>query len=68
MTEERQALIRRLLELQKKFIEYEHEHGLDPEDYYAPSPDHPLANYRQEYRDLAMRLVDLAHQEVGSHR
>ncbi|RMD71353.1 MAG: hypothetical protein D6819_01935 [Gammaproteobacteria bacterium] len=64
---ERQALIQRLLELQKKFIEYEHEHGIDPEEYYTPPPGHPLANYRQEYRDLSMKLVELAHQEVGSH-
>lgn len=65
---EKQDLIKRMLELQKKFIDYEHENGLDPFDYYTPQPGHPLENYRKEYQDLANKIVDLAHEEVGSHR
>jgi hypothetical protein len=65
---EKQDLINRMLELQKKFIEYEQGHGLDPRDYYAPDADHPLAGYREEYADLADRVVNLAHAEKGSIR
>ncbi len=65
---DKQEMIKRMLELQKMFIEYEHTHGLDPEDYFAPKPDHPLANYRAEYAELATKVVDAAHEQVGSHR
>ena len=65
---EKQELIKRMLELQKKFIEFEHEHGVDPHDYYAPPGGHPLDGYRAEYLDLANRVVDMAHAEKGSRR
>jgi len=65
---DKQDLIKRMLELQKKFIAYEHENGLDPFDYYTPKPGHPLENYRQEYQELATKVLDLAHAEVGSRR
>jgi hypothetical protein len=38
------------------------------EDYFVGEEGHPLYHYRQEYRDLAMKLVDTAHEEKGSHR
>ncbi len=66
--QKRRELIQKLLEMQRKFIEYEHEHGLDPKDYYVPDEAHPLHNYRQEYMKTAMELVDVAHERVGSHR
>ena len=65
---EKQDLIKRMLELQKKFIAYEQENGIDGFDYYTPTPGHPLEGYRQEYMDLANKVVDLAHAEAGSHR
>lgn len=65
---EKQRLIKKMLKMQKKFIEHEQSQGLDPRDYYHPGPDHPLAGYREEYAALATQLVDLAHQEKGSHR
>lgn len=65
---DKQELIKRMLELQKKFIEYEHENGLDPFDYYTPQPGHPLEHYRQEYSEIANKVVDLAHAEAGSKR
>ncbi|NIP72125.1 MAG: hypothetical protein GWO16_03430 [Gammaproteobacteria bacterium] len=65
---EKQDLIKRMLELQKKFIEYEHENGLSPFDYYTPQPGHPLEGYRKEYRELANKVVDLAQEDVGSNR
>lgn len=60
--------IEKMLEMQKKFIEYEHQNGLDPKDYYAPESDHPLYGFRDEYRDTAMEVVEMAHSEAGSHR
>ncbi len=65
---EKRELINKMLEMQKKFIEYEHQHGLDPKDYYAPESGHPLTGYRDDYMSTAMNVIDLAHAEVGSHR
>ncbi len=65
---EKQKLIKEILELQRKFIAYEHEHGLDPAEYYLPDENHPLHGYRQRHAELARKLVDLAHQEKGSNR
>jgi hypothetical protein len=57
-----------MIEMQRRFIDYEHEHGLEPGDYYTPPPGHPLDNYRDEFNALATRLVDRAHEEKGSKR
>ena len=65
---DKQELIKQMLELQRKFIEYEHKNGVDPKDYYAPQPGNPLSGFRQEYAELATKLVDMAHAEKGSHR
>lgn len=65
---EKQQLIKKMVEMQKKFIKYEQSRGLDPRDYYHPDPDHPLSGYREEYAALANQLLELAHQEKGSHR
>ena len=67
LKQEKQELIDKMLEMQKQFIEYEHQHGVSGKDYWASS-DGLLANYRQEYTDMASRVVDLAHQIVGSSR
>jgi len=68
---DKEALIREKKELinkmQKKFIELEHEKGITGKDYYA-SKEGLLATYRQEYLDMANRVVDLAHEIVGSAR
>ncbi len=65
---EKQDLIKRMLELQKKFVEFEHENGVNGFDYYTPGEGHPLDGYRKEYNDLANKVVDIAHSEAGSHR
>jgi hypothetical protein len=67
LKKEKQDLIDKMLEMQKQFIEYEHQHGVSGKDYWA-SEDGLLANYRQEYMDMANRVVDLAHEIVGSSR
>jgi hypothetical protein len=38
------------------------------EDYFAAEEGHMLKGFRQEYMDLANKLVDMAHAEKGSHR
>jgi len=65
---DKQELIAKLLVLQKKFIEYDHEKGVEMEDYFASDESHPLHGFRQEYMALANQLVDMAHSEKGSHR
>ena len=65
---EKQEIIKKLMEMQKKFIDYEHENGVEMKDYFVPEEGHPLYNFRQEYMDLANKLVDMAHAEKGSHR
>ena len=67
LKKEKQELIDKMLEMQKQFIEHEHEHGVSGKDYWA-STDGLLADYRQEYLDMANRVVDLAHRIVGSSR
>jgi len=67
LKQEKQALIDKMLLMQKQFIEHEHEHGVSGKDYWA-SQNGFLSGYRQEYMDMANRVVDLAHQIVGSSR
>lgn len=62
------AKIQELIAMQKKFIEYEQKNGVNFKDYFTPEAGHVLDGYRQSYRDKAMELVDIAHEEVGSHR
>lgn len=64
----KQELIAKLLEMQKKFIDYEHANGVEMKDYFVPEAGHPLHNFRQDYMALANQLVDAAHEEKGSHR
>ena len=64
----KQKLSQRMLELQRKFIAYERQQGVDLQDYYRPETGHTLENYRQEYAELASRVIDLAHEEKGSKR
>lgn len=65
---DKQELIKKLLEMQKKFIDYEQENGVEMEDYFVAEEGHPLYHFRQEYMDLANKLVDMAHAEKGSQR
>jgi len=64
----KQDLIKKIMEMQKKFIDYEHKNGVDMEDYFVGQEGHPLYHYRQQYMEMAMKLVDLAHEEKGSRR
>lgn len=64
----KQELISKMLEMQKKFMEFERAQagGVDPTDYYLAEAGHPLHDYHKQYRDIAMQLVNMAHEEKGS--
>ena len=65
---EKQAIIARMLEMQQRFSEIEHAGEFSAEEYYDSEGDSELAAYKKEYEELATRLVDMAHEEKGSHR
>ena len=65
---ERQDLIKRMLELQQKFREYDREHGVTEQDLYTAAEGSFLHQYQQEFPKLADRLVNVAHDRVGSVR
>ena len=67
LKQEKQELIDKMVEMQKQFIEFEHQNGVTGKDYWA-SQEGLLADYREEYMDMANRVVDLAHEIVGSSR
>lgn len=65
---DKQELIKQMLEMQKKFIDHEHKQGVTQQEYFTADEDSDLHNYRQQYNELAIKLVDMAHEEKGSHR
>ena len=65
---EKQDLIKKLLEMQKKFIDYEHQNGVEMEDYFIAEEGHPLYHFRQEYMDLANQLTGVTMHEPGVSR
>ncbi len=65
---EKAKLIQEMLEMQKKFREYEHKHGVTAADYYAAKEGHELYQYREKYAELADKVNALAHKEKGSTR
>ena len=67
LKKEKQELIDKMIGMQKQFIEHEHQHGVTGKDYWASS-EGLLTNYRHEYAEMAVRVVDIAHEMVGSHR
>ena len=65
---DKKAMIAELIAMQKKFIEYEQENGVEMKDYFAPESGHLLDGYKESFTEKAMELVDVAHKEKGSHR
>ena len=61
-------LIKEMLEMQKKFTRYEQANGIDPQEYFSPEAGSMLEGYREKYQELANKVVDMAHEETGSHR
>lgn len=62
---EKAELIAEMLEMQKKFMDIEHDSGITGKDYYY-SDEGLLSDYREVYMQKAMRVVELSHQIVGS--
>ena len=54
--------------MQRDFIKLERKGEFKPDEYYDIDGDSVLAKYKSRFNELAMRLVDLAHEEKGSHR
>ena len=65
---EKQEIIKQMMELQQKFIKMEQSGEVKVEEYYDSDGDSELAKYKRQHEELATRLVDLAHEEKGSHR
>jgi len=64
---EKNTLIAEMIDLQKQFMDIEHEKGVTGKDYFT-STEGLLKDYRQVYAEKAMRVVELSHQIVGSER
>ena len=64
----KQEKIQALLEMQRRFLEKEKSGALSMQEYFAPTDDSSLHGYTKDYTDLAMKIVDDAHEEVGSKR
>jgi hypothetical protein len=62
----KQDLIKEMIAMQKKFIDYEHKDGVDMKDYYTPESGHVLDQYREKYSELAAKVNEMAHKEKGS--
>lgn len=65
---DKQERIRALIEMQKRFIEEDHQGKVSMKNYFMPDKGSPLENYAKEQKDIAMEIVDEAHGEVGSQR
>ncbi|MDH3716175.1 MAG: hypothetical protein OET44_20280 [Gammaproteobacteria bacterium] len=66
--DDKRQKIEKLLAMQRKFIELDHEQGVEMKEYFAPEEGDALQGYRQQYTALAMEVVDEAHAIVGSKR
>ncbi len=63
---EKQEKIEKLLEMQRRFIALDRERGVSMDEYFAPEEDSELRDYRKDYAECAMEVVQLAHEEKGS--
>lgn len=59
-------LIKELIDMQTKFIAFENEHGMHPDDYYNPGAGHELEGYKDKYMETAVKVLDMAHEEKDS--
>ena len=67
LLDEKNKLIADMQEMQKQFIDLEHKNGMSGKDYYY-SQEGLLKGYREKFNDMAVRLVDVSHEIVGSSR
>lgn len=64
----KQDKIKKLIEMQRKFIDLEHKGEISAQAYFTPEDGSSLDGYKEDYRKLSMEVVDEAHKEKGSHR
>jgi hypothetical protein len=64
----KQEIIQKMIHMQKQFIARERKSGVAQEDYFVPHSGDILDGYRETFDELATQLVDIAHEEKGSHR
>ena len=64
----KQKMIQKMIQMQKQFIARERESGVAQEDYFVPQSGDILDGYRETLDELETQVVDLAHEEKGSHR
>ena len=65
---EKQKIIEKMIQMQKQFIARERNSGVKQEEYLEPQTGDILDGYRETFDELAAQVVDLAHEEKGSHR
>jgi hypothetical protein len=65
---EKQEIIKQMMAMQQRFIEIEQSGQFSAEEYYDSEGESELAEYKRSFDALAIRLVDMAHAEKGSHR
>ncbi|MDH5395401.1 MAG: hypothetical protein OEW97_03945 [Gammaproteobacteria bacterium] len=65
---EKAKLIAEMLEMQKKFMEYERKNGVSAEEYFAAKPGSELEGYADKYQELANKVDAMAHEDKGSKR
>ena len=65
---DKQEIIKQMLDMQRRFIELEKNGDFSAEEYYDSEGDTELAKFKRTYDELATQVVDLAHEEKGSHR
>jgi len=67
LEEERKEIIKKLLKIQKEFMELERKKGVTEKDIHH-NPTGIIKKYVEEHEKLANRLVDIAHELKGSIR
>ena len=65
---EKAKLIAEMLEMQKKFMEYERKNGVSAEEYFAAKEGDELSGYAAKYQELANKVDEMAHADKGSKR
>lgn len=62
----KQEKIKKLIAMQKEFINIEHKGEFSMQDYFGEDEKLKLSRHRKNYMKLAMEVVADAHKEVGS--
>jgi hypothetical protein len=65
---EKQEIIQEMLTIQHKFITLEQSGKFNLEEYYDTDGDSEIAKIKNRFNELSNQLIDLAHEETGSHR